>query len=120
MIIWGSKGREIDAGGGRFFCPQCTADRDYRKLRVARYFTLYFVPLFETAHLGDFVRCLGCRGEFRTGVLDLHREPPPMPTTPWACGYCGNRNPPDADLCLGCHGERSRTPPPLPPADLQA
>ena len=42
-----------------------------RLVRVARYFTLYFIPLFETSHLGDYVDCLGCGMKFNPTVFDI-------------------------------------------------
>lgn len=74
MIIWGSRGREIETDSGRFHCPQCDAERHYTLIRVATYFTLYFIALFETQHHGDYVRCDRCHGQFRPEVLDY--EPP--------------------------------------------
>jgi hypothetical protein len=39
-------------------------------MRVATYFTLYFIPLFETQHHGDYIECLSCQGQFKPAVLD--------------------------------------------------
>jgi hypothetical protein len=45
-------------------------------VRVARYFTLYFIPLFETEHLGDYVECYGCGVKYLPYVL--HERPKPQ------------------------------------------
>ncbi|MGL6075287.1 MAG: zinc-ribbon domain-containing protein [Fimbriiglobus sp.] len=74
MIIWGSRGREIEQESGEFHCPQCNSEESYRLFRVATYFTLYFIPLFETEHHGDYVQCRGCKGQFKPTVLDY--KPP--------------------------------------------
>lgn len=74
MIIWGTTGREIEQERGYFHCPECGREERYRLLRLSTYFTLYFIPLFETTHHGDIVRCGRCRGVFVPEVLD--REPP--------------------------------------------
>jgi hypothetical protein len=74
VIIWGSTGREIEQDHGEFHCPECNAPAEYKKVRVATYFTLYFIPLFETQHHGDYVECLSCRGKYRPEVLDY--KPP--------------------------------------------
>jgi hypothetical protein len=74
VIIWGSTGREIDQGGGNFYCPRCDRREGYRLKRVSRYFTLYFIPLFELENLGSFVFCCGCGGQYHTRVLNY--EPP--------------------------------------------
>jgi hypothetical protein len=74
MIIWGSTGREIEIAAGQFHCPQCQAERSYKHLRLARYFTLYFIPLFETQNLGEYVKCQGCQQTFKKEVLSY--KPP--------------------------------------------
>jgi hypothetical protein len=67
-------GREIEQGSGRFHCPECDCEEQYRLYRVASYFTLYFIPLFETRHHGDYVKCRGCRQQYKPAVLD-YRPP---------------------------------------------
>ncbi|MGL4460537.1 MAG: zinc-ribbon domain-containing protein [Planctomycetia bacterium] len=74
MIIWGSRGREIEKSSGEFHCPQCETVQPYRQFRVATYFTLYFIPLFETRHHGDYIKCDECDGQFQPSVLEY--EPP--------------------------------------------
>jgi hypothetical protein len=74
MIIWGSTGREIVLGRGNFFCPQCNDGRMFTHIRIARYFTLYFIPLFQTGNLGQYVKCDACGGTFREEVLQ-YRPP---------------------------------------------
>jgi len=74
IIIWGSKGREIELGAGHFHCPVCAIRQPYRHIRVARYFTLYFVPLIETENLGQFVKCQVCERLFAEDLL--HARPP--------------------------------------------
>jgi hypothetical protein len=69
MIIWGSTGREIVLDRGQFFCPQCQAKRSYKHLRLARYFTLYFIPLFQTQNLGEYIKCEDCKQTFKKEVL---------------------------------------------------
>lgn len=114
MIIWGSKVREIQTGSGQFYCPSCQSDHGYRKLKYARYFTLYFIPLFETEMLGENVVCGGCKGEFSTRVLAYTREQIQEATAPWACVHCNNRNPANTATCLSCASSRAAAPPPLP------
>jgi zinc-ribbon family len=69
MIIWGWTTREIVHGSGQFHCPQCNGQREYHHMRVATYFTLYFIPMFETQHLGDTLKCLTCQLQFTPNVL---------------------------------------------------
>lgn len=74
MIIWGSRGKESEVARGQFHCPQCDTPVPYVHKKVARYFTLYFIPLFKTEDLGEYVECGGCRGTFKPAVLQY--EPP--------------------------------------------
>jgi hypothetical protein len=74
MIIWGSTGREVKVASGAFHCPQCRSQQNYDHLRVSRYFTLYFIPLFPMETLGEFVRCTSCSQAYQPAVLDF--EPP--------------------------------------------
>lgn len=60
MIVMGSKDRIIDLGEGRFYCPNCGVVRSYARKRSARYFTLYFIPLFQVENKGEFIECRVC------------------------------------------------------------
>ena len=70
MIIWGSKPKEQEIGCGTFHCPNCDAQRSYKRMAVSRHFTLYFIPLFETGDAGEYVQCQMCNTRFDPGVLD--------------------------------------------------
>lgn len=70
MIIWGSKGREILESEGVFFCPECNKESNYSLKRLDKYFTLYFVPIFQTKVLGRFVECQSCKNQFKEEVLN--------------------------------------------------
>ncbi len=74
MIIWGSRGREIEISSGQFHCPNCDTARPYRHKRVAKYFTLYFIPLFQTENLGEYIECQVCLQTYKPEVLNY--EPP--------------------------------------------
>ena len=116
MIIWGSRARESQIGSGTFFCPKCMSDAPYAHMRVSRYFTLYFIPLFPTSTLGTYVRCGYCRGELRDEILQFSREQIMQATEPWTCSKCGNRNPSSESQCLACGGTKFLQPPPIPGA----
>jgi hypothetical protein len=73
MIIYGTSGREIPVGEGQFHCPRCLAPQHFRHTRIARYFTLYFIPLFPISNHGEYVECSGCGGQFRPDVV--HNPP---------------------------------------------
>ncbi len=70
MIIWGTKGRQKELAQGTFYCPKCNDIRPYIRKRASRYFTLYFIPLFETKNLGEFVECQTCKSNFDPKVLE--------------------------------------------------
>lgn len=74
MIIWGSRGREIHVSSGEFYCPRCERTTTYNRKRIAKYFTLYFVPLFQTDNLGEYVECQICGQTYKPEVLDY--KPP--------------------------------------------
>ncbi len=69
FIIWGSRARTKTIGSGTFPCPRCRATRDYAYKQVKRWFTLYFVPLFPTRTLGEYVECAGCGAAWKPEVL---------------------------------------------------
>ena len=110
MIIWGSKAREVLGQPGNFFCPQCLDDRRYTSVKIARYFTLYFIPLFPTETLAENVRCQDCRGDFRKDVLHHSREQILAAVSPWACQECGNTNSAGHSACLNCGRARQSAP----------
>ena len=118
MIIWGSKARERQIGSGTLFCPNCQVDSPYSHLRVSRYFTLYFIPLFPTQTLGGYVKCGRCGGAFPEVILTCTRDEILKAIEPWTCPRCNNRNPRSEGKCIACGAGRLQ-PPPLP-AGLQS
>jgi hypothetical protein len=114
MIIWGSKAKEARVATGTFFCPQCMADSSYSHMRVSRYFTLYFIPLFPTSTLGEYIHCHGCNGQMKNIVLQFTREQILASVQPWTCVKCGNRNSSTESQCLSCGASKYSEPPPLP------
>ena len=70
MIIWGSKGRTKTIGKGQFMCPRCQVLRSYKHKKIGKYFTLYFIPLFQTKNLAEYIECDFCLTPFETSVLD--------------------------------------------------
>ncbi len=114
MIIWGSTGKRRQVGSGTFFCPACRQDAAYALMRVSRYFTLYFIPLFETRNLGEYVRCGSCQAELNPQVTTLSRQQIEAALAPWPCPKCGNLNAQNQQQCLACSAPRVLTPPPLP------
>ncbi len=70
MIIFGTRGVTYSAGDGEFHCPDC-GTQPYRKRRVRRFFTLYFIPLIPLDLLGEYVECGRCKDSYSPEVLDF-------------------------------------------------
>jgi hypothetical protein len=102
VIIWGSKAKETKGKPGKFFCPGCLTETSYVPVKVSRYFTLYFVPLFPTETLAEHVRCGSCKGDFNKVVLSHSKEQILATLSPWKCASCNNLNPFDKSDCLAC------------------
>jgi tellurite resistance protein len=64
MIIFGIHGVTTTREKGRFFCPQCGPDRPFRRRKVRRFFTLYFIPLIPLDRIGEYLECGECKGRF--------------------------------------------------------
>jgi hypothetical protein len=108
MIIWGSTGRTTVAGQGDFHCPQCQHRAPYTHYLIQRYFTLYFIPLFPTNTVAEYVQCQGCGGNFDPRVLHLSAEEVQGLVEPWACSHCQNVNPAAEMRCARCQEPRSQ------------
>lgn len=76
MIIWGSKGREVVEKSGSFYCPACGGRRGFELTRVSKYFTLYFIPVFQMKELGRYVECKSCQTKFKETVLRQESKAP--------------------------------------------
>jgi zinc-ribbon family len=113
-IIMGTRTKVEADGKGEFFCPACKSQSDYIRVRVSRYFTLFFIPLFRIRKLGEHIRCVACQRELRTEVTQLTREQIQRATAPWVCPACGNRNSATENACVACGADRKPSPPPMP------
>jgi hypothetical protein len=111
MIIWGTEARDKQITTGVFHCPACHASSAYSHQRVAQYFTLYFIPLFPTSTLAEYVRCMRCSSEFQPVVLSMSPEQLEALARPWPCLNCHNRNPAGEMHCLGCGARKDYVPP---------
>jgi DNA-directed RNA polymerase subunit RPC12/RpoP len=76
VIIFGTRVREKVIASGQFDCPNCHGRRIYEHKRADRYFALYFIPLFKTGDLGEYVECQTCHNKYKPDVLS-YREPTP-------------------------------------------
>lgn len=82
MIIWGSRGLTSTLAAGTFACPECKAQRGYEKKQMRRFFTLYFIPLFPTETLGDWIECARCHAKYNDKVLENRLPPAAQEPTP--------------------------------------
>lgn len=88
MIIYGNKSREIEVSSGQFHCPKCDDQRPYVHKQVARYFTLFSIPLFKIATLGEYVECQICRRAFKPeslGLVSTSSVQAKEQRSPWGC-----------------------------------
>jgi len=69
MIIYGTRGIKSTAEKGNFNCPACNAHSPYKKKRVRRFFTLYFIPLIPLDKMGEYVECDTCQATFDPEIL---------------------------------------------------
>ena len=72
IFFWGWRIRKFVLSRGEFFCPGCHAPRGYRLMEAAKYFTFYFIPIFRTSRLGEYVECDRCGRTYNEEVLDYH------------------------------------------------
>ena len=79
FIIFGNKGREVIENTGQFNCPNCcsqqyiTGDQkqqQYSQIKVAKYFTLFFIPIFDYETLGRYIKCQHCDSDYNEKVLE--------------------------------------------------
>ena len=117
MIVWGSKNREKKLASVPFFCPSCQREGTATHAKLARYFTLYFIPIFPMQTFGEFVRCDSCQATFDPSILSASRADLLAAIQPWVCARCQNRNPASAETCIGC-GTHRNAPPPTEEFDL--
>jgi hypothetical protein len=69
IFIGGLSDRQKEVSSGSFTCPHCGVPRPYKLMKSGRYFSLYFIPLFRTKDLGEYVQCQVCQRMFDPQVL---------------------------------------------------
>lgn len=70
MIIVGTQPSTSTVAKGTFFCPQCQAERGYRRRRVKQTLSFFFVPVIPFAEVAQYIECNQCGGTFKLEVLD--------------------------------------------------
>ena len=71
MFLSGTLARTETIDSGDFNCPHCEHPRRYKHVRVANYFSVLKVPLYQNGVLADFVECQTCRRQFAPDGLNL-------------------------------------------------
>lgn len=75
MIIYGYRNRVIEQGTGNFYCPNCQARHQYKRKKIVRYFTLFFIPIFPLGMLSEYIECGVCGRTYKPEILSV-----PAPT----------------------------------------
>jgi hypothetical protein len=79
MIVYGYRHKEIEQNTGIFQCPSCGEQRAYKRMKIVRYFTLFFIPLFPLGTTGEFVECQVCRRKYQPDILSAAGSFPGTP-----------------------------------------
>ncbi|MQA82102.1 MAG: zinc-ribbon domain-containing protein [Streptosporangiales bacterium] len=70
MLIFGWASRWTKThDGGTFECPTCGRTRQWAKIVLRNWFTLFFIPLIPGKVRDEGVECLECKTRFEAGVL---------------------------------------------------
>lgn len=62
-------------GSGTFLCPVCEHQQSYKQKELMLYCHLYWMLLCCGAHIGDYIKCAGCKNHFNVNVLDWAQGP---------------------------------------------
>jgi uncharacterized tellurite resistance protein B-like protein len=71
MIFFGTRGLTLTGESGEFFCPSCNNNHHYKRRKVRRFFTLYFVPLIPLDLLGEYIECQTCKNTYNDSVFEF-------------------------------------------------
>lgn len=74
MIIYGTRGKNLEVDSGDFTCPRCATEQAYKHIEVKNYFTLYFIPLIPMGKAGEYIECEGCGGTYAPEILTYDPE----------------------------------------------
>ena len=74
MITYGYQPKVVEISSGYFNCPNCNTQRSYKHKRLARYFTIFSIPLFQIKNFGEFIECQGCFKPFNFDVLEYDHQ----------------------------------------------
>lgn len=106
-IFFGTKSRNKPVENGirrHRFCSKCGATREFEESRLAKYFTLYFIPLFPIERGTPVLRCPVCDTSYEMQPADYlhgHRPNPSAKPAPASTAY---QTPPEKIVirCVTC------------------
>jgi hypothetical protein len=61
--------KEAELFEPHFYCPKCHVQTPYHVKRASIDFTFYYIPLFETKNLDEFIVCQVCKKGFDPKIL---------------------------------------------------
>lgn len=70
LLIWGFRRRVIAAGHATYHCPVCKRVQTFALKQIARYFTLFFIPIVRSGAAVEYAVCLGCSKALRRDVVE--------------------------------------------------
>lgn len=74
MIVFGTRGLTLTGDSGDFYCPSCDSDHPYKRRKVRRFFTLYFIPLIPLDLLGEYIECQRCKNTYNDSVFSIREQ----------------------------------------------
>ncbi len=74
MIFFGTRGITLTGDAGDFFCPSCNDSHQYKRRKVRRFFTLYFIPLIPLDLLGEYIECQTCKNTYNDSVFEFKAQ----------------------------------------------
>ncbi len=87
MLIWGTKGKVKERERGIFYCPNCQQRRQYVLYELGKYFSLYFIAIFQTNKIAEYVECTACAMQFKLSVLNHNPEDDVKALISKICGF---------------------------------
>jgi phage FluMu protein Com len=101
FVVWGSKWRYNRDAGGRSFrkqCPACRMISDMHEVVPTKYFTLFWLPLFETDRKQSVLECSRCEEHFY--LTDDEHHTPREQTGSYSSSSTGRGVPDDVHVLI--------------------
>lgn len=69
IVIFGFRVRRRTLDTGTFSCPKEGGDRDFERVELRRWFTIFWIPLIPLKVLGEAIHCTSCGSDWDPDVL---------------------------------------------------